>query len=680
MRHRNGTSQRKREQAALDPTYVSVDERTIKDLLAFAHRYSTELLYYDTDNLPSGNWSRFVVPAKRRPHQADPIQDAKDVEAFLDELVAFIATPEQFVNQGNVDYARPHLVLFLTFLSLLQQARTRLNDLTRRHLEFYYREALGLTAKPGIPDRVHVLVDLADGVTEFLLPAGTLLLAGQDSQGTDLLYKTEQNLLANQAQVAALKSLFVSKQVIGIDDVRQDYKLLKNLPIYQTLDGIATKGGDTSFMAMLSMALGDPGPGGLLPGYPLGQPDQKPLTPDLLLAMKNNFLAFIQGELQGELHMSLPAFRTLMELKQQETGPERGGDWGKVNTILEAAGKKRTPGFSLDHSSTDFEKSLKSALGVDTPGFFGVLPDVNDVYELYRKIEEDRNQTFIKNNLFMSVDDFSTMMSMVDGVYKNWRHIYDILRAAGKKVNQPAGKTGDPPNLRAGAYDVTKFNLLVNQTLGTLKFPQVGDRTLGGLDDCYAEMRNLETYFSMSTEDFDFISTIQARASLAKSWEWEQVYDILERAYEASALPRCRVASGFEAMLKLALGDPKPGDNLPGGKDFKQLDPVKDASYIQDQLYLEIPNFVYIKDIYLKSNAGNPKPTDAEWHRCIRCWDWPSGENQAGRSRGHRSKAGGTCMWPPMRRPSRFRSVWVKTPPRLTGGPSVILSVMPSRP
>jgi len=613
VRHRDGTSQRERRQAALDPSYVSVDERTIKDLLAFAHRYSTELRYYGADNQPSGDWSEFVVPAARRPHRADPGQDAKDVEAFLDELVAFIAKPEQFVNQEKVSEARPHLVLFLTFLNLLQEARTRLNDLTRRHLEFYYREALALTAKGAIPDHVHVLVDLAGGQTEFLLPAGTLLLAGQDSRGADLLYKTEQNLLANQAQVTALKSLFVNKQVIGIGDVRQNYKVLKNLPIYQTLDDIATKGGDPSFMAMLAMALGDPDPGGPLPPYSPGHTKQE-LTPQLLQEM-DQLLAFIQGD----LHLTLPAFRTLMELKQKETGPERSGDWGKVNAILETAGKKRTPGFRLDHSSADFEKNLQDALGVDKPGFFGTLPEVNDVYDLYRMRDRDQVKLFIGENLYMTVADFESMMYIVDDVSKDWRHIYDILRAAGKKMK--IKPSIEAPNLRAGAYDVEKFNLLVHQTLGEPKFPKIGDRGLGGLDDCYAEVHNLETYFHMSAEDFAFIRTIQARASLAKTWEWQQVYDTLQRAYEARALPQrwdqlyaLRRSSGFEAMLRFALGDPKPGDNLPGGKDFKTLDPVKDASYIRDQLFLEIPNFVYIKDIYLKSDVGNPKqPSDTEW-------------------------------------------------------------------
>ena len=44
---RDGTSQAGRMQPALDPDYVSVDERTIQDLLAFAREYAKELRYFD---------------------------------------------------------------------------------------------------------------------------------------------------------------------------------------------------------------------------------------------------------------------------------------------------------------------------------------------------------------------------------------------------------------------------------------------------------------------------------------------------------------------------------------------------------------------------------------------------------------------------------------------------------
>ena len=86
-------------------------------------------------------------------------------------------------------------------LELLQQARLQLNDLTRRHLEYYYREALRLTSRAGTPDRAHVLVKLSDDQDQFLLPAGTLLQAGEDSQGNDLYYRSDEDLLHQSLNV-----------------------------------------------------------------------------------------------------------------------------------------------------------------------------------------------------------------------------------------------------------------------------------------------------------------------------------------------------------------------------------------------------------------------------------------------------------------------------------------------
>ena len=60
---RDGTSQANRLQTALAPDYVAVDERSIKDLLAFAREYAKELRYYNVDNQPEEDgWSGFLDP------------------------------------------------------------------------------------------------------------------------------------------------------------------------------------------------------------------------------------------------------------------------------------------------------------------------------------------------------------------------------------------------------------------------------------------------------------------------------------------------------------------------------------------------------------------------------------------------------------------------------------------
>ena len=60
---RDGASQASRAQAALEPDYVSVDGRSVKDLLGFARESAKELQYFDAENgivQGLGDWSAFL--------------------------------------------------------------------------------------------------------------------------------------------------------------------------------------------------------------------------------------------------------------------------------------------------------------------------------------------------------------------------------------------------------------------------------------------------------------------------------------------------------------------------------------------------------------------------------------------------------------------------------------------
>lgn len=54
-----GTSQRTRHLAPLQPDYFRIDERTREDLVAFATRYAQNISYFTADNKPDGDWSAF---------------------------------------------------------------------------------------------------------------------------------------------------------------------------------------------------------------------------------------------------------------------------------------------------------------------------------------------------------------------------------------------------------------------------------------------------------------------------------------------------------------------------------------------------------------------------------------------------------------------------------------------
>lgn len=191
---RDGTSQLRRLLKALLPSYVSVDERSMDDLIAFARRYAEEIFYYDTNNLKNGNWVEFFN------HAAD--------------------------ETGS--QTEPHYALFLAFLDLFRVAQDDLNTITSRHLDFYYREVLQLKEKPAVPDQVFAIFGLAKNIFTSLLEKGTLLNAGKDAIGKNLDYSLNQDIVVNKATIGEVKAVFADKS--------NDYRVYAS-PVANSSDG-----------------------------------------------------------------------------------------------------------------------------------------------------------------------------------------------------------------------------------------------------------------------------------------------------------------------------------------------------------------------------------------------------------------------------------------------------------
>ncbi|MBO9618708.1 MAG: carboxypeptidase-like regulatory domain-containing protein [Niabella sp.] len=106
---------------------------------------------------------------------------------------------------------QPHMALFISFLQLFQLAQQQMNGITGRMLDFYYKDVLRLTTKPALPDKVHIVFELAKGVAAYDVAAGTALKAGKDALGKEQVYKTESDLVVNPAKVKEIKTVFIGK-------------------------------------------------------------------------------------------------------------------------------------------------------------------------------------------------------------------------------------------------------------------------------------------------------------------------------------------------------------------------------------------------------------------------------------------------------------------------------------
>lgn len=181
---REGSDQNRRFIQALDPGSVKLNDLSLKEWMQFAYGFAKHVNYFSNHDFeePSGNWEFFF-------------KNESELEDFLKRV-------------GVENNITPHLALFICFVWLLEFSKKRFNRLTKRHLDFYYREILKIEKLPATPDKVHILFELAKKVTEAKISTETELDGGKDASGQKRIYKTTEELIASRTAVAQLKSVY----------------------------------------------------------------------------------------------------------------------------------------------------------------------------------------------------------------------------------------------------------------------------------------------------------------------------------------------------------------------------------------------------------------------------------------------------------------------------------------
>jgi len=131
-------------------------------------------------------------------------------EQFLKAYARTVSEAELALERTLTDWDRhePHYALFLAFLRLFEHARAEANQLTGRHLNFYYRNVLQLKERHAEPGHAHLLMELAKHAGMFEIKAGTLFRAGKDDLGREAYFANDRDVAVNQAKVAALKTVY----------------------------------------------------------------------------------------------------------------------------------------------------------------------------------------------------------------------------------------------------------------------------------------------------------------------------------------------------------------------------------------------------------------------------------------------------------------------------------------
>ncbi|KAB8153492.1 hypothetical protein EZY14_009670 [Kordia sp. TARA_039_SRF] len=183
IKSREGTTQQERYLSMLNPENVQLMGFEVKDWMRFAEEFSKHVQLYDGNDYknPNGTWEPF--------HNAS---------AEIKEVI-------ETYTEGDIT---PQLALFIAFLKLLNKSKERFNDITQRHLDFYYKEVLQLEKNDEKADHAYIIFELAKNANEQFLSDETLVKAGKDSEGNDIHYQLEDEIVINKAKISAIKNTY----------------------------------------------------------------------------------------------------------------------------------------------------------------------------------------------------------------------------------------------------------------------------------------------------------------------------------------------------------------------------------------------------------------------------------------------------------------------------------------
>lgn len=220
---RSGTDQEERFIKALDPENFELHDFSIEDWILFAYNFAKNINYYatDDDENPLRDWQCFFHDFGLE-NKIVPSRTTKEYDQLKESITEILTTYKEAHN------LTPHLTLFVCFLQLLKFSKERFNALTKRHLDFFYKDILQVDKLAPVEDQVHVLFELARKSSEEQIVEGTELNAQKDVNGNQRIYKTQEELIVNRAKVASLKTIY--------NGLKQSE--LKASQVANTLDGL----------------------------------------------------------------------------------------------------------------------------------------------------------------------------------------------------------------------------------------------------------------------------------------------------------------------------------------------------------------------------------------------------------------------------------------------------------
>ena len=86
-----------------------------------------------------------------------------------------------------------------------------LNTLSKKHLDFYYNKILEQSPYGVIAKNMYVHIQIDENIDFLNIETGKSIVAGQNEDGTEITYQTEEAIVLNNTNISELRTLFLSR-------------------------------------------------------------------------------------------------------------------------------------------------------------------------------------------------------------------------------------------------------------------------------------------------------------------------------------------------------------------------------------------------------------------------------------------------------------------------------------
>ncbi|MGB3468062.1 MAG: baseplate J/gp47 family protein, partial [Cyclobacteriaceae bacterium] len=423
---RDGSGKQDQELKFLDPESVQVENRNIEEIISEAQKIAKQLLYFNDRNEAVSTWEPFLSEMSEK----TSFTEEERAESWARKLSTYLEEPERFRDDQKTltRLSQPHTVLFLTFLKLIGYIKEQINGLTRRHLDYYLFERLKLKPEASQPDVVNILIELADNASQLMIEKDTVFLAGQDEEGNELRYATSENTIINKGKIDRLRSVFVDKAFITIEELHTRY----------------ADNPDDTLTAMFELAVGEEQEDYNLSAFPAEIQDIHEL-----------YLAVAQSDEEAshyvstQLYLDLSNFNFIFELHHSVEQPRE--DWLKVYDLLKKAHQEKLKTKRRDllkniREAGSFYTLLRHVYGTPEPG--NSMPFYKGKELSFQALNDDLKgeefqkvtaTLFIEEELRLQVQDFLFLYELYDSDSENaedWDKAYYLLELADRQTRK----------------------------------------------------------------------------------------------------------------------------------------------------------------------------------------------------------------------------------------------------